>query len=258
MKCPICGAEAPFNSNACPSCGYTFTQNNSQQMNNSPAGYGQTNQWQGVRGNQFNSNGNFGYQNAQVPQRSQSSAKGIALVVICVFLLLVVYGIYKFSGENKPKTFEFSNFSVTLPGNLKKVNDSKFTSALSASSVFDKASAEEYKSSTIRFAYCVTRDYSDQVDNDKELKMIDAMLKPSTLISSLSTSYKSKSGYDEIEKTEDSLRFIVSDGSTDVYTHIKVYVVDHRMYILFLVCNQSNQKKYEDKFIDWMNSFKVN
>ena len=255
MKCPICGADAPFNSNFCPSCGYEYSKNNDSVSSANSANNN------GYSYNRF-ANQNYGYQNNSYnfPMSTYKQKIGNRTGVIVAVLLIVVavaVGIY-FYGKNATKTYSFKGFSITLPNDLEKVNNSKFASAIMTVKGFNGMEAEEYVGKQIRFAYCVTGDYSKMITDESQKAQLDSVLNTDYLINGLQTNYQKQSGYKEIAKDSDSLKFIMPDSNgRKTYNHVKVYIKNYKMYVFFILCNDYNQSKYEKKFEEWLDSFEI-
>jgi len=275
MKCPICGADAPIDSNTCPSCGYAYFKGNDQmQGNNSAIGSGNpynnfNNKSFGaqnsINGFGYQNNNGFGYQNNSFGYQSSFGAssstdkKTTILVIFALLIVVAVVGFYFIRNGTGTKEYKFDNFSITLPSDLDKVKDSKFASTVKSFQSFDSMNAEEYVGKQVRFAYAVTGDYSKLVTDESQKATLAAVLNPTVIVDQLSSNYSAKKGYKEVKKTNDTLCFVASDSNGKMtYNQIKVIIEDYRMYMLFLLCNENNRSKYEDKFDDWFGTFKTN
>lgn len=239
MKCSLCGSDFSDGMQNCPVCGNFVGRSDRAQQNAAPMYTAQSG---------FVPN----YPNyapiAQSGKKKTSVIYKIFMGVLIAFVAFVALCVVAALISNRTKEYDFKTFTIELPAKMEKKSNSRFKDdyeKLGASSV------EVYENGRVRFAYVY-------FDSNSENKPAFSFLTPELLIESMSSGLKDDKGYLELEKSKDTLKYnVLNDDNKMTYCELKVISEDDGLYALFLVCNEDNQSRYEEKFDEWLNTFKT-
>ena len=186
-------------------------------------------------------------QKPAISQSNKANPKTVVAVVLIIIISVLGIFIYRIGKLNAHKQFDFGDFTIELPSKMKEVEDSKFVSLLNAHSY----KASEYEADCVRFAYIIY-DYSDAASSS------DQKITSRSLIDSFAEAYSSYPDYYEYEKSSNVLKMRMR-GDDDIlaYCHIKIVKDNDRVFILYLVCNDSYKSGYEKRFDEYMSSFYI-
>ena len=237
MRCDICGTEFFGNNGICPGCGYCAGRDS--RSNGYPAYQMPVNQAQ-----PGGYNNGIPYTPAYPNGTPQNAVKVRKFSFLLVGILIILgAGILAFSfTSNKDTEYDFGAFTITLPGSMKQVNESKFASLFQSYG----GEAGEYENRNVRFAYGYADIYS-----------ANSSASTRTIIDSIASTYKTYDGYEEVFKSDDVLKFKAESDNTMCYCHFKTVLDNGRFYYLFLVCQDSQRSTYQSKFDNYLDSFKI-
>lgn len=230
MKCSLCGAEFSDGLQNCPACGNFIGRTDSRVQVPPP-----------VYGAQPAYPQSFMYQPVQQAKPKHSTAYKIIMSILLVIIGFIALCVVMAIVSDRTKTYDMGSFEIELEVRMEKQGQNDFDRSFRQLGAGDSG---VYENDSVRFGYAV-------FDSEK-----GDFSTPQLVIAILSASLTQETGYLELEKGSDFLRYnVLNDDNKMTYCHTKAIKGESKTYLLMLVCNEKQQDRYEKKFDQWLSSF---